>query len=143
MFYQSLQVVVIVCRDLSSSNCFPGPLAATLGARDDCSAMRQAESLRGSSSASSTPSVSPWTWVCAIGLLLVVIPQIIAFIVSACESSAEFEEQKQRYLDKFAAYGVKNPNMKDTCDYLASVVKQMRHGDRRPIYIYRHVLCYS
>ena len=63
-------------------------------------------------------------------MLLVVIPQIIAFIVSACESSAEFEEQKQRYLDKFAAYGVKNPNMKDTCDYIASVVKQMRHGDR-------------
>ena len=42
-----------------------------------------AESLRGSSSASSTPSVSPpWTWVFAIGILFFVIPLTIAFALT-------------------------------------------------------------
>ena len=42
-----------------------------------------AESLRGSSSASSTPSVSPpWTWVCAIVILFFVVPLTIAFALT-------------------------------------------------------------
>ena len=91
-----------------------------------------AESLRGPTS--TTPGVSPWRWACLIVILLVVIPPIIAF-VSTRETSEEFEERKRRCQEMLVAYGNANPDAKTMCDYIISIVKQMKEGDVHPLYI--------
>ena len=69
-----------------------------------------------------------------IVILLVVIPPIIAF-VSTRETSEEFEERKRWCQEKLVAYGNAHPDAKTICDYIVSIVDQMKEGDVHPLYI--------